>query len=514
MQVNINHILRLLIRRWYVLLAAALLGALVAVGIYMSSTPTFQVSASLMLRTQDDNARPTDDMMRIMGLSGTDNVQDEVEVLSSRRIYGDAIRDLGLQTEQRRKARLRWVGEYEKTSCNLRLDAQVLDTMKEVARIDTRFDGSSYHLIVRYGKQRFTWKQKASYTAKDGETVHTIFGPVTIQGTQDSSAKPYQLRTTVLPLSVAVFQMQKTVAVVRAARESNIVKLSTNTDMPRRMEDFLTRVIDLYNNFSAQDKDVLAGRSAEFIAGRLRIVESQLDSIETAVEAYRKQHLITDLSQEGTMYMHASQSYETRLAELRTQERLIEYIRSLLSDNSDQTALIPANLGVQDGSLQNLIIDYNRLVVEHIRLSQSASENNPVFMQQREQIAQMRRNILKSLDGQKEGLEISISNLKAQQREWDDKISSVPTQEREYVELCRQQQLKEKLYLYLSQKGEESAVMLASQALPAKVIDYPAQLPEIISPKPLLLLFEWVVLMLFFAAAGILLADWHKPLED
>jgi len=504
MQLNIKHIFELLLHRWYILVAAVLLGGCFAVLSYLSSTLQFQVSASLMLRAQDDNARPTDDMMRMMGFSGTDNVQDEVEVLSSRRIYADAIRDLGLQQEQRRKARLRWVGEYEKRSCTLVLQPVVLDTLKEEARIDTRFDGKSYSLTVRYGKQRLGWKQKAVYTAKEGETLNTILGPVTVIG---NSEKSYCLRTSIFPLSVAVMQMQQKVAVVRASRESNIVNLSTVTDMPRRMEDFLTRVISLYNDFSAEDKNVLAGQSAQFIAERLGIVEAQLDSIEQAVESYRKTHLITDLSQEGNMFMHASQSYENRMSDIRTQMRLVEYIRSLLSDEADETALIPANLGIQDGSLQNLIIDYNHLVVEHIRLSQSASENNPIFMQQREQIAHMRKNILKSLDTQKEGLEISMNNLKSQQREWDEKIGAVPTQEREYVELRRQQQLKEQIYLYLSQKGEESAVMLASQALPAKVIDYPAQLPKVVSPKPLLLLIEWTLLMLVLASMGILFFD-------
>ena len=508
MQIDIKHIIAVLMHRWYVLLAAAVLGGVIAVGVYMTSTPKFEVAASLMLRTQDDNhSQPTDDMMRMMGLSGATNVPDEVEVLSSRRIYGDAIRELGLQTEQRRKARFRWVGEYEKRSCTLVVEPQLLDTMKEEARIDTRFDGEKYMLTVRYGKKRLSWKQKVSYTAREGETVQTIIGPLTVKGAE---SKPYRLRTTILPLSVAIHVMQKNVAVVSVSRESNIVSLSCVTDMPRRMEDFLTRVIALYNEFSAEDKNVLAGQSSVFIAERLSIVEAQLDSIEEAVELYRKQHLISDLSQEGTLYMQASQSYENRMSDLRTQLNLVEYIRSLLADETDDAALIPANLGVQDGSLQSLIIDYNHLVVEHIRLSQSASEHNPVYMQQQEQIAQMRRNILKSLDGQKEGLEISMSNLKAQQREWDNKLGAVPTQEREYVELRRQQQLKESLYVYLSQKGEESAVMLASQAVPAKVIDYPAQLPQVVSPKPLILLIEWVLLMLILATMIILFADWRK----
>ena len=504
MQIDLKRIATVLLSRWYILLAAAALGGVMAVCVYMSSTPKFRVTASLMLRPQDDTARPTDDMMRMMGFSGANNVQDEVEVLSSRRIYSDAIRDLGLQIDQRRKARFRWVGEYEDRSCTLILQPTVLDTLKEVSRIDTRFDGKTYFLTVYYGEKRIGWKDKAAYTVSDGETVNTLLGPLKVIG---NSEKPYKLRTTVLPLSVAVMQKQQNVAVVRASRESNIVNLSTTTDMPRMMEDFLTRVISLYNDFSAQDKNVLAGQSAQFIAERLGVVQSQLDSVETAVEDYRKSHLITDLSQEGNMYMHASQSYENRMSDIRTQMRLVDYIRSILSDETDQTALIPANLGIQDGSLQNLIIDYNHLVVEHIRLSQSASENNPIFMQQSEQIAHMRKNILKSLETQKEGLEISMANLKSQQREWDERIGAVPTQEREYVELRRQQQLKEQLYLYLSQKGEESAVMLASQALPAKVIDYPAQLPKVVSPKPMLLLIEWVLLMLILASIGILFFD-------
>ncbi|MBP5290286.1 MAG: hypothetical protein J6Y76_02595, partial [Paludibacteraceae bacterium] len=117
MQIDYKRIVSALLRRWYVLLIAAVLGCVIAGLVYLSSTPKFQVTASLMLRAQNDNARPTDDMMRMMGFSGTNNVQDEVEVLSSRRIYGEAIRQLGLQTEQRRKHHLRWVGEYEKPSC-------------------------------------------------------------------------------------------------------------------------------------------------------------------------------------------------------------------------------------------------------------------------------------------------------------------------------------------------------------------------------------------------------------
>ena len=504
MQIDWKKIMEAMLRRWYVLLIAAALGGIMAVVAYVTTTPHFTVAASLMLRAQD-NPQPAAEMMNMMGLAGTSNVQDEVEVLASRRIYGEAIRELGMQTEQRRKVRMRWMGEYGGYTCRLMFNPQLLDTLKVVARVDTRFDGAAYELTIRYDQQRFGWRYKEKYTLREGETVQTILGPLSIQGS--GQTKPFKLRTTLKPMAVAIRDMQRAVDVESVTLESNIVTLSVVTDMPRMMEDFLTRVIMLYNDFSVEDKNMVAGQSAVFIADRLNVVVGQLDSVEQAVENYRKQHLITDLSKEGTMYMEASQSYETRLADMRTQLRLIEYIRTLLSDQTDETALIPANLNMLDGSLQSLIVDYNHLVVEHIRLSQSASENNPVYMQQSEQIAQMRRNILKSLDGQKEGLEISMNNLKAQQASWESKIGYLSTQEREYVELRRQQQLKENQYLYLSQKAEETGVMLASTALPVKVIDYPAVLPDIVRPKPLFLLIQWVMIMLILAAGGIFVWD-------
>ena len=145
-----------------------------------------------------------------------------------------------------------------------------------------------------------------------------------------------------------------------------------------------------------------------------------------------------------------------------------------------------------------------------------AFQSNPDWDGQRDENAEQRQadgdpNAQRQWDGKKD------PNAQEEQkdgqwdpnakREWDGKIGHLPTQEREYVELRRQQQLKESQYLYLSQKGEESAIMLASQAVPAKVIDYPAQLPKVVSPKPLLLLIEWTLLMFVLASMGILFID-------
>ena len=96
MQIDFKKIATILLRRWYILLIAAAVGGVIAVFVYMSSTPKFHVTASLMLRSQDDTARPTDDMMRMMGFSGANNVQDEVVETTMFVVYALPFVDLTL----------------------------------------------------------------------------------------------------------------------------------------------------------------------------------------------------------------------------------------------------------------------------------------------------------------------------------------------------------------------------------------------------------------------------------
>jgi capsular exopolysaccharide synthesis family protein len=81
----------------------------------------------------------------------------------------------------------------------------------------------------------------------------------------------------------------------------------------------------------------------------------------------------------------------------------------------------------------------------------------------------------------------------------------IPTQERQYIEVERQKQLKEKLYLFLYEKREENALALASTVMPAKVIATPQMNPLPVSPSLRMIALFCLVLGLGCPAAGIYL---------
>ena len=258
-----------------------------------------------------------------------------------------------------------------------------------------------------------------------------------------------------------------------AKKESNVIKLTMTCDMPLRAHDVLNKVVELYNLDAVIDKNIMATNTANFIDERLRIVEDELGEVETAVESYMKENGVTDISRELGIVLSNQTNYQRELMEIETQINLLKFLEDYLKNSDNEQTLIPSNLGVKDASLQKLINDYNALLLQQMRMVRSATESNPTFTQSVEEAKTLRQAILSSIDNIHRGLQIQKSDLAKKDRELTTRLYKTPEKERKYVEIKRQQEIKEKLYIYLYQKREENALTLASTVMPAKTIDSP-----------------------------------------
>ena len=258
-----------------------------------------------------------------------------------------------------------------------------------------------------------------------------------------------------------------------AKKESNVIVISMNSDMPARARDIINKVIELYNLDAVIDKNIMATNTANFINERLQIVESELGEVEAAVETYMKENGLTDISQELRLALSNQTSYQKEVADVETQINLLDFLADYLNEPQNEQALIPSNLGVKEAALQNLIGNYNSLLLQQMRISRSATEINPTYTQSVEEAATLRGAILSSIANLRKGLQIQKSDLAKKDRELTSLLYKTPEKERRYVEIKRQQEIKEKLYIYLYQKREENALTLASTVMPAKTIDSP-----------------------------------------
>src|SRR5690606_23800235 len=91
--------------------------------------------------------------------------------------------------------------------------------------------------------------------------------------------------------------------------------------------------------------------------------------------------------------------------------------------------------------------------------------------------------ILGNLNSTESNLTITRNDLLKKTTELEGAIRNVPATERTYLDLERQQQIKQELYVFLLQKREETAISKTSNISNSRIIDAPKAGNLPISPK-------------------------------
>ena len=510
-EIDIRLWCKRLLKNWYWFFISCFLFGVWGIYKYFSSTKQYPVDARIMIRATDSEMEmPQMEVMQMMGFGGSKQVDDEVAILTSRDILTQVVKDLDLQSEYRKKRNLRWEGQYPSRGLTVVYPEQFLDTTTKFVRVKLRVRKNYSVVRVQYGQWDFSRHRVKDitqpFTTCAGEISFKLHAPL-------EAGDKYNILT--LPILPVVDKYAQAIVAEPIKKESNVIAISTVTDMPRRAIDFINREIDLYNQDALIDKNLMASNTASFIEERLHLIENELSVAEAEVEQYKEDYGIVDLASEAGLYLRESAEYKKRVAEIETQLNLVKYVADYVADDTKAENLIPANLGIADGSLVELITEYNGILLNKMRVQRTAMDNNPVVSQMEGQLAVMRENIITSIASVSNSLIISKQDLEKRYGSVESQRGDIPSQERKYREVARNKQLKESLYLYLYEKREENALTLASTIVPAKVIAKPQMNPTPASPRLKIIAFICLVLGCGVPFAGIYLYYmFNNRLED
>ena len=469
-----------ILKNWYwFVLSCAVFGA-IGLYTYFSTTKKFVVDASIMLRS-DDEALPKFELVTsMMGMGGTKSTEDEVELLTSRDILGPVVKELDLQTEYRKYDALKWVGQYPSHDLTVVYPPVYLDTVTRGVNIDVKVRKNDYVVKVKYGR----WT-RSRHKVKDLTTpFKTCIGMLSFAINKPEEVEvgdQYHMRT--LPMLPLIGSYKKNIIAAPVRKESNIITISTITDMPTRGRDFIRKQIEYYNMDAVLDKNIMASNTAAFIEERLRLIEQELAVAEKDVAQYKQRYDIVNLESEAILALQEGAEYKKQVAEIETQLNLVGYIAEYVSDETKKNNLIPANIGVEDIALISLISEYNQLMLDRMRVRRTASDSNPVLNQMESQLTAMRENIITTISSLTSTLTIAKQDIERRQGTINTQRNNLPDQEQEFIEVMRNKVLKEELYLFLYKQREENALTLASTVTPAKVVNTPQMNPTPVAPR-------------------------------
>jgi uncharacterized protein involved in exopolysaccharide biosynthesis len=417
------------------------------------------------------------------------NLSNEIQVLKSYRLLKQVVEELNLD-----------IGYYEVGNIKTR---QIWRGPFTVEKNSLFTDSTRYRTFgINVGNTGFiiTYGEANEVTIPFGtpDSLQTTL-PFTIHLSEDDvkiDPQRNDYRIVFMDPRQATLQLSNQLQVWPTEESGEILSLALYSESPERSEIILNTIIEKFNQDGILDRQEVSQRTIDFIDDRFVYLTQELDSIETRKQSFKQANELAYIEADAGLALQRKSGAEVEVYRMETQLSLARMLQEKVESQTIDS-LLPAEVGLENETLNTLIAGYNELVFERERLTPNMGEKNPTLQMLTTQLERRRDNILNSLQIYKVQLETSLEDLKERQEDISGVYSQLPEEERMLRAIERQQQLKENLFIVLLQQREEAAVALAVTSPTIKTIDYALTRSAPESPKRNIVYGAGVLLGLF-----------------
>lgn len=477
--ITLRDLVELFIGHIYWFVTSLAICLVIAIAYIIYTPPVFTHEATVLVGNRDNAGNKGGGGSDAFGAQGNlsslfntnSDAKSELHIFMSPTLMQQVVRNLRLDYDYSTKYKhVRWVSLYDQSPVNVMLgnakdETSVSFSITPVDNDNVRIsnlnvDGTDIDFdktiplsrMVSIPQVRLFISPSQSYLRSIGQTIHFIKSPMAQVVGRYSGGLTATLSEDESPLIILDFK-------------------DTNHD---RANDVLNMLIRVYNESWIRDKNQITVSTSAFINERLKVIESELSNVDSNISSYKSKRMLPDVSAVSNLYLTQSSAARTQGVALQNQLSVATYLFSYMKNKKMRDQLLPANVGIDNQSINGQIEQYNTQMLERNRLKSNSSEENPLVAEQTHSLQMMRQNVLRSIQDYISSIEIQMRGIGAEEQSNNAKISANPNEAKYLLSEERKQKVKEELYVFLLQQREQNEINQTFTAYNTKVVNEPA----------------------------------------
>ncbi|MEQ1744322.1 MAG: polysaccharide biosynthesis tyrosine autokinase [Saprospiraceae bacterium] len=500
-QFNLKQVLYKGLGYWY-FFAIALMLTVTGAYFYLQYTmPVYKSEGLILIKDDENSGQPTEELFfSELGMGKkSKTLENETLVLTSTPLMAEVVKKLNLQYQYTSIDGMKKRALYKNSPVQV-LDWQPTNDQVEIEAILTDNGRGGYQFEIdeqvfngEFGKELKLPMGTITLSHKPGEYANTQIGILIL--TEYGTARGL---TDALKVEIM-------------GEQSSTLKLSIKDNSAERAHDIIAELMEAYNSNSVALRNKAHESTIEMVNERIDMIASNLSEAERNLQVYQQNNAPVAMSAEGAQLMAEMSQSNKEITATEVQLQILGTVEDFLVRNKNNFEFVPTNLNLNNLTLTTQLQRFNQLLDDRGRMEASHGAAHPDLLLTQKEIQNLRQTIIESIRSIKNDLLVASNANKGVRSSLEGRLYSLPRREREQLEMVRQKDVKENLYLYLLQKREEAAVSLAVTAPKGRVVE-PATLSFTkLSPKGAQI---WMIALFLGLAIPIGLIFFMENLND
>lgn len=461
--ISLKKIIIYYLDHWKLFVGAGTISLVLAVLYLVLYPKTYEIMSVVKIQDEKDltsgggiSMGDAAGLMRSFGLgggaAGSINIDDEISTLKSNSLLSKTVVSLGLDVTYEKPFSFRTL--YDDSPVIVKPDSTFRANLDRTFKFQLKIDQAGVAVDVDDSGEKLTFSGLPVVWQTENGVLTICY--------RDSIHKdlPVKLNVSIMPVSWVAEDLSESLSIEEYSKTSNTIELLYEDHNKLRGKDLLNTLLAQYNKQASLVKQKDGNKSQKFLDQRIDGVVVQLKDIERLIEVYKLKNKMTDVEYDVMFYTEAIKTYREKLIELEAQKYMVNLVEEYVKDPQNKYKLVPAAIssGAGESDKSSPVALYNQALVLREKTLMSSKGENPIAEVEEKQIEKLRESVIVSVENASKSLDVVMSDLKSQEKAIFDKMGNVPTYEREYLDMKRQQEILQGVYLVLLQKREEIAL--------------------------------------------------------